>query len=110
MNDDPQSNPTPDAPALDAIVMYWRPGCGFCALLHQRLKRSGIPFVRRNIWDNPDDAAVVRSIADGNETVPTIVVGNFGMVNPGMKQIRAAVAEHAPHLLDRAAEADPDPD
>ena len=53
----------------------------------------------RNIWDNPDDAAIVRSIADGNETVPTVVIGPVGLVNPSVKQVKATLAEHAPHLL-----------
>ncbi|MFT4597011.1 MAG: mycoredoxin [Paracrocinitomix sp.] len=53
----------------------------------------------RNIWESPDDADIVRSIADGNETVPTVIVGPIGMVNPSVKQVQAALQEHAPHLL-----------
>ena len=53
----------------------------------------------RNIWDNDEDAAVVRSVADGNETVPTVFVGPVALVNPTVKQVKAALAEHAPHLL-----------
>lgn len=53
----------------------------------------------RNIWDNPDDAAIVRSIADGNETVPTVIIGPIGLVNPSIKAIESALSEHAPHLL-----------
>ena len=55
----------------------------------------------RNIWENPDDAAIVRSIADGNETVPTVIIGPVGMVNPSIGSIERVVAEHAPHLLNR---------
>lgn len=62
---------------------------------------------RRNIWENPDDAAVVRSIAGGNETVPTVIVGPVGMVNPSIRLIERAVAEHAPHLLDTSGEPPP---
>lgn len=53
----------------------------------------------RNIWDNADDAAVVRAITGGDETVPTVIVGDVGLVNPTMKQVKAALADHAPHLL-----------
>jgi mycoredoxin len=53
----------------------------------------------RNIWENPADADIVRSIADGNETVPTIIVGPIGMVNPSVKQVQDALHQHAPHLL-----------
>ena len=58
---------------------------------------------RRNIWENADDAAVVRSIADGDETVPTVIVGPVGMVNPSLGLIERTLAEHAAHLLDRGA-------
>ena len=47
---------------------------------------------RHNIHENQDDAALVRSVADGNETVPTVVIGNVALV-------KKTVAEHAPHLL-----------
>ena len=53
----------------------------------------------RNIWENDDDAAIVRSLADGNETVPTVIVGPVGLINPTVKHVKAALAEHAPHLL-----------
>lgn len=83
---------------ITAIDLYWRPGCPFCARLTAGLKKTNIPINKHNIWDNPDDAAVVRSIANGNETVPTVVIGSVGLVNPSVKQIKAAMSEHAPHL------------
>lgn len=42
----------------------------------------------------------MRSIAGGDETVPTVIVGPVGMVNPRIDLIEQVVAEHAPHLLD----------
>ena len=45
-----------------------------------------------NIWDDPDAAAIVRSIARGNETVPTVLVGGVGLVNPSVREIQAALA------------------
>ena len=44
----------------------------------------------------------MRSIADGDETVPTVIVGPVGIVNPSIDLIEQVVAEHAPHLLDRS--------
>ena len=58
----------------DAIHLYWRPGCGFCSMLRRRLDKAGIETVDHNIWEIPDDAATVRFYANGNETVPTVVV------------------------------------
>jgi len=81
-----------------AITFYWRPGCGFCTALERRLARLGLPLDKRNIWEDPDAAAVVRSIANGNETVPTVVVGELAMVNPGVDRVRQAIEAEAPHL------------
>lgn len=67
--------------------------------LSSGLKNAGIPVAERNIWESPDDAAIVRSIADGNETVPTVIIGPVGLVNPSVKQVKAALQDHAPHLL-----------
>ncbi len=82
----------------DAITFYWRPGCGFCMGLERRLDRLGVALDKRNIWDDPEAAATVRSIANGNETVPTVVVGEARMVNPSADLVLAAIREHAPHL------------
>ena len=54
---------------------------------------------KRNIWADPADAAVVRSVADGNETVPTVLIGSHAMVNPTAGQVKKAARRLAPHLL-----------
>lgn len=72
----------------------------FCQRLGPSLKRTGIPMERHNIHQSADDAALVRSVADGNETVPTVFVGNVALVNPTVALVKKTVAEHAPHLLD----------
>lgn len=83
----------------DAVHFYWRPGCPFCTMLRRGLDKAGLETVDHNIWDDPEAAAVVRRYADGNETVPTIVVGDVGMVNPSPKQVLQHLAGSAPHLL-----------
>ncbi len=85
--------------APSQIDLYWRPGCGFCASLRSQLDKLGIERVEHNIWDEPAKAAIVREHANGNETVPTVVVGDVGMVNPSASQLAAHLAEHAPDLL-----------
>jgi glutaredoxin-like protein len=82
-------SPTPH-PA-SAVTVYWRPGCPFCNSLFRQLERAEIAHERINIWDDPAAAAVVRGIANGNETVPTVVVGGIGMVNPSATQVAAAL-------------------
>ena len=73
------------------LVFFWRPGCGFCAALERGLTRAGIAYEARNIWDDPDAAAFVRSVARGNETVPTVVVNGTAMVNPALDTVIAAL-------------------
>lgn len=89
----------------DAVHFYWRPGCGFCSMLRSGLDKAGIETLDHNIWDDPDDAATVRFYANGNETVPTVVIGEVGMVNPSAKQVASHLAEAAPHLLPENYEA-----
>jgi mycoredoxin len=83
--------PSDDRPAPD-ITVFWRPGCPFCGSLFRQLEREGVEHRRVNIWDDPDAAAIVRSIARGNETVPTVLVGGVGLVNPSVREIQAALA------------------
>ena len=81
------------------IDLYWRPGCGFCSMLQRRLDKLGIQRIEHNIWDDPADAAIVRRHANGNETVPTVVVGDVGFVNPSATDLVAYLAAEHPHLL-----------
>jgi glutaredoxin-like protein len=81
----------PPPPQLP-VTVYWRPGCGFCAVLLRRLESSALQYVALNIWDDPDAAAFVRSVANGNETVPTVVVGDRAMVNPPFHAVIDAAA------------------
>ncbi|WP_179815977.1 glutaredoxin domain-containing protein [Allostreptomyces psammosilenae] len=81
--------------------MYWRPGCTYCMALRLRLLFTRLRYTRVNIWRDPDAAAFVRSVADGNETVPTVTVAGRAMVNPSKRQLLEAVRAHAPHLLGR---------
>ncbi|MEV5536956.1 glutaredoxin domain-containing protein [Saccharopolyspora shandongensis] len=85
--------------AVEEVVVYTRPGCPFCTALRAGLRRQGLTFTEVDIWEDPNAAAVVRSIADGNETVPTVVVGEWQAVNPSASEVVSAVADQAPHLL-----------
>lgn len=90
---------TPTGTPTSQIDLYWRPGCGFCSSLMRGLDQLGIERVEHNIWDDPADAAIVRQYANGNETVPTVVVDGVGLVNPSPRALLDLVAERAPHLL-----------
>ena len=102
--------PLPDGLGGDAAVtVLWRPGCPFCALLLRRLERTGLAFDRVDIWEHPDAAAWVRSVADGNETVPTVRVAGgeperaVALVNPSATQVLDVLGRIAPDALPSAA-------
>ncbi len=56
------------------------------------LERAGLAFREVDIWQDPDAAAFVRSVANGCETVPTVSVGDVHMVNPSVAQVAEALA------------------
>lgn len=88
----------------DVITVYWRPGCGFCSSLLRGLDRTGLAFDRFDIWQDPAAAAFVRSVAGGNETVPTVRVGNVALVNPTVNEVLRTVATERPDRLPDDAE------
>ncbi|MEU5531783.1 glutaredoxin domain-containing protein [Streptomyces sp. NPDC020362] len=81
------------------VVVYWGPMCPFCMKLRLRLRFTRLRYTEVNIWSDPEAAAFVRSVADGNETVPTVTVAGRAMVNPSMRELTEAVTAYAPHLL-----------
>lgn len=83
----------------DEIVVYWRPGCPFCSSLRSGLHRAGLPFREVNIWNDAGGAAFVRSVARGNETVPTVSVGRVTLVNPSARSVVERAAVETPTLL-----------
>lgn len=90
---------TVDTPGSDLVTVYWRPGCPYCAALRRGLRRAGLPTAEVNIWTDPEAAAMVRAIAGGNETVPTVVVAGTGLVNPKVRTVLDAVHALAPDLV-----------
>lgn len=105
-----ETHSTPAATTGDAtaeVLFYARPGCPFCTWLRGSLKQQGLAFRELDIWQDPAAAAAVRAAANGNETVPTINVGDTWLVNPSAEEVLAAVAAEAPALLPAGAAAKP---
>ncbi|MBO0812397.1 MAG: hypothetical protein J2P23_10175 [Microlunatus sp.] len=82
----PRSITASEAARLSAAdgrpIVYWRPGCQFCLRLRFRLGRRARNLSWVDIWSDPAGAAEVRSHADGNETVPTVIIDGQPYVNP----------------------------
>ena len=68
-------------------------------MLRRGLEKRGIATIEHDIWSYADAAEVVRSFARGNETVPTVVIGDVGFVNPTASAVEQHLKNHAPHLL-----------
>lgn len=77
------------------VVVYARPGCSWC--LRLRLALLGRPQPTWvDIWDDDEAAAFVRSVNDGNETVPTVVIAGHPHTNPPPREVLRAVQSTAP--------------
>lgn len=81
----------------DAVVeVYWRAGCPFCFRLRQALILARVPVAWHDIWREEQSAAFVRSVADGNETVPTVVLDGKAYVNPAPGKLLAMIRKAHP--------------
>jgi len=69
-------------------IVFWRPGCAYCLRLRFRLRRHARRLHWVNIWRDPEAAAAVRAVNDGNETVPTVVVAGRPRTNPDPAWVR----------------------
>ncbi|MET7731950.1 glutaredoxin domain-containing protein [Streptomyces sp. NPDC005402] len=76
-------------------VVFWRPGCAYCLRLRMRLGRGAHRAHWVDIWRDPEGAAAVRAVNDGDETVPTVVVAGRSHVNPDPAWVRAQLSRSA---------------
>lgn len=74
------------------VVIYHRPGCSFCIRMKTVLGAAGKQATWVDIWDDEEAAAFVRSANNGNETVPTVVIGGKAHTNPEPSLVRAHLA------------------
>jgi hypothetical protein len=51
-------------------------------MLERGLSAVGLDYERRNIWEDAEAAEFVRLVNNGNETVPTVVIGTDVYTNP----------------------------
>lgn len=70
-----------------SVIVYWRPGCGFCSRLRSTLGKHADQAQWVNIWEDKEAAAFVRSVNDGNEVVPTVVMDGIPVTNPNPKVV-----------------------
>ncbi|WP_145230364.1 glutaredoxin domain-containing protein [Rudaeicoccus suwonensis] len=75
------------------VTIFWRPGCPYCSSLKGIVGKRGDKAQWRNIWEDPDAAAYVRSVNNGNEVVPTVVIDGTPHTNPNPMLVRAALGD-----------------
>ncbi|AQP43617.1 glutaredoxin domain-containing protein [Tessaracoccus flavus] len=74
------------------VIVYWRPGCIFCERLRGGLGEDAKRVHWVNIWQDAEAAEFVRSVNDGNEVVPTVVIDGVAHTNPDPRAVRDALS------------------
>jgi mycoredoxin len=78
---------------MSAITMYSTTWCGYCQRLKSQLDREGIGYTEVNIELDPDAAALVEKVNNGNQTVPTVVYADgSAQTNPSVADVKAKLA------------------
>ena len=76
-----------------ALTMYSTQWCGYCHRLRTQLDREGISYEVVDIERVPDAAALVESVNNGNQTVPTVVYADgSAQTNPSVAEVKAKLA------------------
>lgn len=88
--DHSDERPPRSAPAVEVL---WRPGCPYCSALRRDLDRRGVPARWRNIWEDERARSLVRAANNGNETVPTVRVGDRTLTNPRWAQLQPLLGD-----------------
>jgi len=84
---------TTTAPAPGTLTMFSTTWCGYCQRLKAQLGKAGIDFTEVNIEEQPEAAAFVESVNDGNQTVPTVLFPDgSAATNPSLKEVQERLA------------------
>ena len=71
-----------------APIIYWRPGCSYCLRMRLALGRLGSRAIWVDVSLDRDASARVRAANAGNETVPSVFIGDSVAVNPSPAWVR----------------------
>lgn len=81
-----------DRVAPGHAVVLWKPGCPYCERLLRSLgKDERVTWV--NVWEDEEASLVVRGLNDGDEYVPTAIVGDDVLRNPSADELTAALGD-----------------
>ena len=68
-------------------IFYWRPALRVLHVPAGRARAVGVALEERNIWEDEESAAFVRSVARGTRPCPTVVVADRALVNPSAREV-----------------------
>ncbi len=75
------------------VTMYTTTWCGYCHRLKSQMDREGITYEVIDIEQQPEAAAIVERVNNGNQTVPTLVYPDgTAQTNPALKDVKAKLA------------------
>jgi glutaredoxin len=78
----------------EPVVVYGRPGCPGLRPVLNLLQKGGVPYDYVNIREDAAAAARLRAMANGHESVPTVVLPDGRvLVEPGTIGLRRALQE-----------------
>lgn len=78
---------------MSSTTVYTTSWCPFCARLRSDLNRMQIDYREIDIEADPDAAAVVEQINEGNRTVPTVVYADGSTAtNPAAAEVAEKLA------------------
>ncbi|KIA64291.1 glutaredoxin family protein [Nocardia vulneris] len=75
------------------VVVYTTAWCPYCWRLKRQLRGVGVVFTEIDVESDTAAAAYVLSVADGNRTVPTVLIRERVLVAPDFHQVLVALSE-----------------
>lgn len=78
----------------EPVVVYGRPGCPGLGPVLNLLNKAGVAYEYVDVRQDADAAARLRSLANGHESVPTVIMPDGrALVEPGTLGLRRALQE-----------------
>jgi mycoredoxin len=79
----------------EGVTLFTTTWCGYCVRLKSQLEREGIRYVEVDIESDPEAAARVAEVNDGDLMVPTLLFPDgSALSNPSIAQVSEKLAAH----------------
>lgn len=76
----------------EPVTMYTTTWCGYCRRLKRQMEDDGISFREVDVDAEPQYGDRIIAATGGYRTVPTIEAGGALLVNPTLREVKAALA------------------